>query len=218
MNENDITVTDAQNPEDNAKIKNDEHNKKKPTFLGEFFDYFELFIFSACAVLILFSFVTRLCRVDGPSMLNTLHDSEMLLVSDVFYTPERGDIIVFHQTGNDPGDLNEPIVKRVIATEGEWLHIAKNSNNLLTVTVYDENKENPFVLNESYANYENGSGIYSYPTEPFQIPEGCLFVMGDNRGNSMDSRSSAIGFVDERRVLGKVLFRLTPFDKIGVID
>ena len=219
MNENDknISATEIENADSSAGLTN-EPKKTKTTFLGEFFDYFELFIFSACAVLILFSFVTRLCRVDGPSMLNTLHDEEMLLVSDILYSPERGDIIVFHQTGNDPGDLNEPIVKRVIATEGEWIFIEKNSNGTLTVTIYDENKENPVILDETYANYENGSGYYSYPTEPFQIPEGSLFVMGDNRGNSLDSRAASIGFVDERRVLGKVLYRLTPFDRIGAVD
>ena len=217
MNENEIINTEKHSAETEDKTVKEQPAKKKTTFLGEFFDYFELFIFSACAVLILFSFVTRLCRVDGPSMLNTLHDSEMLLVSDVLYTPDNGDVIVFHQTGNDPGDLNEPIVKRVIATEGEWIHIVKNTNSL-TVTIYDENKENPRVLEESYANYEKGSGMYSYPAEPIQVPEGCVFVMGDNRGNSLDSRSSSIGFVDERRILGKVLFRLTPFDKMGAID
>ena len=88
--------------------------KKQGSFLSELFDYFELFIISACCVLILFSFFTRICRVSGDSMLNTLYNTEMLIVSDVLYTPERGDIIVFHQTGNDPGDLNEPVVKRVI--------------------------------------------------------------------------------------------------------
>ncbi len=217
MNENEINTTEIQNSDSENNISS-KQNTKKSTLLGEFFDYFELFIFSACVVLILFSFITRLCRVDGPSMLNTLHDKEMLLVSDLLYNPERGDIIVFHQTGNDPGDLNEPIVKRVIAIEGEWLHITKNSDNSLSVTVYDSNKENPIVLEEKYANYEYGPGLYSYPEEPFQIPEGCLFVMGDNRGNSLDSRSNTIGFVDQRRVLGKVLFRITPFEKIGPID
>ncbi len=211
-------VTNDLSEANNSSQPTKNPNIKKSTFLGEFFDYFELFIISACAVLILFSFVTRLCRVDGPSMLNTLHDGEMLLVSDILYNPERGDIVVFHQTGNNPGDLNEPIVKRVIATEGEWIQISKTNENTIKVTIFDKNKENPIVLEESYANYEKGPGMYSYSNEPFQIPEGCLFVMGDNRGNSMDSRSSAIGFVDERRVLGKVLFRLTPFDKFGAID
>ena len=216
MNENEIIVETTENNEQISESPKKE--KKKNSFLGEFFEYFELFIFSACAVLILFSFVTRICRVDGPSMLNTLHDSEMLIVSDFLYTPERGDIIVFHQTGDQPGDLNEPIVKRVIATEGEWMSIVKNSNNTLTVTIYDSNKENPVVLDEQYANYENGPGYYSYNGDLFEIPEDCIFVMGDNRGNSLDSRADSIGFVDNRRVLGKVICRVTPFDKFGKVD
>ncbi len=192
----------------------EQKKKKKPPFVGEFYDYFELFIISACAVLLLFSFVTRLCRVDGPSMLNSLHDGEMLLVSDVLYNPERGDIVVFHQTGT----LNEPVVKRVIATEGEWIGILKKSDDTLTVTIYDKNRENPRVLEEPYANYQVGVGPYSYTGEPIQVPEGCIFVMGDNRGNSLDSRSQTIGFVDTRRVLGKVVCRITPFDKFGSVD
>lgn len=211
MNEQNI-ITQNNEPQDNAKAP-----KKKTTLLREFFDYFELFILSACVVLILFSFVTRICRVDGPSMLHTLHDSEMLIVTDLFYTPERGDIIVFHQTGDQPNDLNEPIVKRVIATEGEWIDI-EQTHNSLTVTVYDSNKQNPIVLDEYYANYDNGTGYYQYTGYPVQVPDGCVFVMGDNRGNSQDSRALSIGFVDERRILGKVVCRVLPLDKFGAVD
>lgn len=191
--------------------------KKQGSFLSELFDYFELFIISACCVLILFSFFTRICRVSGDSMLNTLYNTEMLIVSDVLYTPERGDIIVFHQTGNDPGDLNEPVVKRVIATEGEWIDIEVGSKGLI-VTIYDSNKENPQVLQEDYANYFKGVGYYNYTGYPVQVPEGSIFVMGDNRGNSLDSRSDSIGFVDVRRVLGKVVCRVLPLDKFGTVN
>ncbi len=191
--------------------------KKKTSFLTELFDYFELFIISACCVLIIFSFVTRICRVSGDSMLNTLYDLETLIVSDVLYTPERGDIIVFHQTGDQPGDLNEPVVKRVIATEGEWIDIDLGNNRLI-VTIYDSNKENPQVLDEDYANYFKGTGYYRYTNYPVQVPEGCIFVMGDNRGNSLDSRSESIGFVDVRRVLGKVVCRVMPLDKFGTVN
>ena len=187
--------------------------KKQGSFLSELFDYFELFIISACCVLILFSFFTRICRVSGDSMLNTLYNNEMLIVSDVLYTPERGDIIVFHQTG----DLNEPVVKRVIATEGEWIDIEAGSNGLV-VTIYDSNKENPQVLQEDYANYFKGVGYYNYTEYPVKVPDGCIFVMGDNRGNSLDSRSDSIGFVDVRRVLGKVVCRVLPLDKFGTVN
>lgn len=202
----------------NIEIATDEVKAKpKTTLLKEIYDYFELFIISACAVLLLFSFATRICRVDGPSMLNTLHDSEMLLVTDLFYTPERGDIVVFHQTGDQPSDLNEPIVKRVIATEGEWIDI-KNVNGKLQVTVYNSDYKNPIILDEYYARYDDGVGYYKYDVFPVQVPQGCTFVMGDNRGNSLDSRSSSIGFVDNRRILGKVVCRLMPFDKFGKVD
>ena len=202
----------------NVEIATDEVKAKpKTTLLKEIYDYFELFIISACAVLLLFSFATRICRVDGPSMLNTLHDSEMLLVTDLFYTPERGDIVVFHQTGDQPSDLNEPIVKRVIATEGEWIDI-KNVNGKLQVTVYNSDYKNPIILDEYYARYDDGVGYYKYDVFPVQVPQGCTFVMGDNRGNSLDSRSPSIGFVDNRRILGKVVCRLMPFDKFGKVD
>lgn len=150
-------------------------------------------------------------------MLNTLHDTEMLIVSDVLYTPDHGDVIVFHQTGDQPGDLNEPVVKRVIATEGEWIDIESGGNRLI-VTIYDSNRENPRVLEEEYANYDKGIGAYKYTNYPVQVPEGCIFVMGDNRGNSLDSRSYSIGFVDVRRVLGKVICRVLPLDKFGIIN
>ena len=191
--------------------------KKKASFLGELFDYFEQFIISACCVLIVFSYFTSICRVSGDSMLNTLYDTEVLLVSDVLYTPKRGDIIVFHQTGNQPGDLNEPVVKRVIATEGEWIDIDVGDNKLI-ITIYDSNKENPRVLDEDYANYFKGVGYYSYVGYPVQVPDGSIFVMGDNRGNSLDSRSNSIGFVDSRRIIGRVICRVLPLDKLGKVN
>ncbi len=209
MNNNETSQTASANPASAPK-------KNKTSLLSEIFDYFELFIISACCVLLLFSFVTRICRVSGDSMLNTLHDTEMLIVSDILYTPERGDVIVFHQTGDQPGDLNEPVVKRVIATEREWIDIEVNGNSL-KVTIYDQNKENPQILEEPYANYFKGTGNYKYSNFPVQVPEGCIFVMGDNRGNSLDSRSQQIGFVDVRRVLGKVVCRVLPLDKLSLI-
>lgn len=222
MNDNDIIETeeggDVNTESDVNASAIDEKRSRKSNLLGDIFEYFELFIFSACAVLLLFSFVTRICRVDGPSMLNTLHDGEMLIVSDFFYKPERGDVIVFHQTGDQPGSLNEPIVKRIIATGGEWMSIVRNESGALTVIIFDENKENPVILEEEYANYDNGPGHYSYPDGLFQVPEGCLFVMGDNRGNSQDSRAQSIGFVDSRRVLGKVICRITPLSKFGKVN
>lgn len=203
--------------------------EEKQSAVAEIFDYYELCILSLCTVIILFSFFIRLCRVDGQSMEDTLKNNEMLLVSDIFYTPERGDIIVFHQTGvqnRADGEvysfsLNEPVVKRVIATEGEWIDI-KHTDGRLAVTIYDSNMENPRVLDEDYAKYfglpladPTGSTVHDYP---LQIPKGYVFVMGDNRWHSSDSRARFIGLVDTRRILGHALMRITPFDKMGAVD
>lgn len=204
--------------------KTEKSNEEKQSVIAEIFDYYELCIFSICAVIVIFSFFIRLCRVDGQSMEDTLHNNEMLLVTDVLYTPERGDVIVFHQTGGQNKDiysfsLNEPIVKRVIATAGEWIDI-QLSDGRLKVTIYDNNMENPCTLEEDYAKYSgspswNPTGYHEYP---MQIPEGYVFVMGDNRWDSTDSRSTLIGLVDTRRILGRAVLRVTPFSKFGTID
>lgn len=186
--------------------------EKKSSFISVLMDYTEIFVFSLCFVILFFSFVVRLCTVIGPSMNNTLTAGEKLLVSDVLYEPERYDIIVFHQTGEY---LNEPVVKRVIALGGETIDI-----DFTTWTVNVTDKEGKtFTLDESYMYLDRNSPLLtSTLSYPYEVPEGMLFVMGDNRNHSSDSRGNAIGLVDERRVLGKVILRLTPIDKFGSVE
>ena len=182
------------------------------------FEYLEMFTVAICAVMLLFMFVVRLCDVRGESMEKTLYQGEKLIVSDMFYTPKRGDIVIFHQTGNT---FNEPIVKRIIATEGEWVKLDfEHRPQKITVSIYDKNQNLIKVLDESDYMYLDIKEplTTAYFEGMIQVPEGCVFVMGDNRNHSADSRSRLIGFVDERRILGKVLFRILPFSKFGAVD
>jgi signal peptidase I len=179
-------------------------------FLSGIADYVEIFVVAICVVILCFSFLFRLCKVNGPSMEKTLYHNEMLLVSDLLYEPKRGDIIVFHDTGY----YNEAIVKRIIAVGGDTINIDFAT---WTVTVTDKNG-NTFVVDEDYAFFdENRHNQMSTQHYPCEIPEGKLFVMGDNRYNSSDSRFDAIGLVDEREVLGRLVCRLSPLDKFGKV-
>lgn len=189
--------------------ENSEQKKKNGVLLG-LLDVFETITFAIAVVVIIFSFFTRMCVVKGDSMNPTLIDGERLLVSDLLYEPECGDIIVFHQTGST---YNEPLVKRVIAVGGETIDIDFDT---WTVTVTDPNG-NKRILDETYAQFV-GNPLRSNQVYPLYVPEGYVFVMGDNRFNSADSRLTSIGLVDERRILGKAIIRIAPLDKFGIID
>ncbi len=186
-------------------------NSKKATAgfkaAREIYDWIEIFVITISAVLLIFTFVVRIAFVDGPSMNNTLHDREVLCVSNLFYTPAQGDIVVFQSPDSR---IDGGIVKRVIATEGQEVDI-----DFENWTVYVDGE----ALDEPYVNYIDGYDMRSYDVKfPITVPDGQIFVLGDNRNYSNDSRGSQIGCVDTRFIFGRVLFRITPLSRFGKVN
>ena len=167
-------------------------------------------------MLIVFLLVFRIIVVSGDSMRRTLVDGDyLLLLSNLFYRePQQGDVIVISKDSFDDGAA---IVKRVIATEGQTVDIDFETGDVRVDGV---------ILQEPYINNLtlNNEGAHF----PVTVAENCIFVLGDNRGVSRDSRDPAIGQIDEREVLGKALFLFLPgtdkdrsnrdFDRIGAIQ
>lgn len=156
-------------------------------------------------VTILFVFAIRLVSVVGSSMYPTLHEGDRLtLLSNCLYEPEVGDIVVLVAEDFDDG---VPLVKRVIATEGQTVDIDFNQG---LVWVDGVLQDEPYINEPTYR--DEGMEF------PLTVPDNCIFVMGDNRNHSTDSRCPAIGCVDQRYVLGKALQVVTPLSRFGGIS
>lgn len=190
----------------------------KPRRIDALFDFVEQFIFALAAVFIVTSFFFKYSNVIGDSMQNTLQSGEKLVLSSFFYDPKPGDIVVI-----DDRSLKDPIVKRVIAVGGQTVKFTHDA-------VYVDG----VMLVEDYVYTDNIRGGYKYSVVPCEalldnligyeegvyyeilVPENEVFVMGDHRNDSYDSRD--IGTLHEDAVLGKAVLRFFPFDKFGKID
>ena len=226
MNNQDYEAWEQPLEESQEPISNEQ--KKKTPWQKHVMLYLHDMVYLLAAAMVVLLLCFRVVVVSGTSMNTTLLDGDyLLLLSNAFYhDPQYGDIIV---ASKDSFENGSPIVKRVIATEGQWVDI-------------DFEKGIVFVSDDGMTTWRQLDEPYTYtPTNvqegvqfPLYVEEGCLFVMGDNRNGSRDSRSPDIGLVDKREVLGKVIFLFLPgtngtdiygqpneerdFGRIGVVD
>jgi len=168
------------------------------------YDWMQSIVMVFLAVIFLLTFVGRTMAVQYESMTPTLLDGERMIVRSIFYSPRHGDVIIFSRHDFQDGAA---LVKRVIAMEGDVVDI-----NTETGTVYVNGR----ALYEPYTNGPtNRAGDMDYP---FTVPAGHIFVIGDNRNHSQDSRHWEIGPVDEREVIGQVVAVIMPFDRAGFVS
>ncbi len=169
----------------------------------EWFEWYDAAVFGLAAIVLCFTFVVRIVTVDGHSMEPTLYSGQRVAVQSAFYKPEFGDVVVVDSYSRY-GDM---LVKRVIGVGGDVINIDFEAG-----IVY----RNGEALDESYTLTPT---TLSYDIQfPLTVPQGCVFLLGDNRNGSKDSRSSEIGCIDERDLLGKVLWRLTPLSQMGKVS
>ena len=176
--------------------------------------YLHDLVYLLAVVMIVFMLLFRIVIVSGSSMYSTLLDGDWLLVtgSVLYQEPKHGDIIVASKDSFNDG---EPIIKRVIATEGQTVDIDFEAGIVFVDGV-------PLEEDYTYTPTNAQEGIIF----PITIADGCIFVMGDNRNGSKDSRHPSIGMIDTREVLGRAVFLLFPgtdkqenreFDRIGAL-
>jgi signal peptidase I len=173
---------------------------KKLSAIQGFYEYIETFCYALALMILLFMFVFRYVSVEGDSMLYTLHDTDKLVISNLAYTPKTGDIVVVKSSP-------KPLIKRVIAVGGQKVRIDYENWEVYVDDV---------KLNETYVRRIAGVSMSRPPEAPigeFWVEEGKVFVMGDNRNNSKDSRE--LGQFSENDILGRVIFRVFPdFGKV----
>lgn len=166
-------------------------------------EWYEALISAVVILVLAFSFVFRIIQVEGESMERTLYQGQKLVVWGAGYTPARGDVVIVDSYTS----YGRPLVKRVIALGGDSVDIDFETG---VVQVNGEVLDEPYLSEPTWLSCD--------VEFPITVPEGTVFLMGDNRNNSLDSRSSKVGCIDERDILGKVLLRFLPFEDFGVIE
>lgn len=171
----------------------------------EIYEWIQCIVVALICCVLIFVFIARVIDVVGHSMVPTLQDGDKIVITRLTGDYERGDIVVLRKDTF----REEPIVKRVIAVAGQTIDIDFENG---IVYVDGEALDEPYVNELTY----DPEDFESYE-RPLLIPDGCVFVMGDNRNNSTDSRRETIGCVDTRYIMGKVIFRILPLSGVGAI-
>lgn len=178
-----------------AEIKRVNHKKRYRTVLKS--TVYTLITVAAIAVLVATLWLPVL-QIYGSSMYPTLQDGEIIFsVKTAEFEP--GDIVAFYFN-------NKILIKRVIAGPGDWVNMAEDG----TVSVNGEVLEEPYLTETAYGDTDIEL--------PYQVPDGKIFVMGDHRATSVDSRNTAVGCVAQEQVVGKILFRVWPLNQMGVVE
>ena len=181
----------------------EKHTSTQETVRGQnVFEWYEALISAALVLVLVFSLFFRIIQVDGESMVPTLQNGDKLIVWGAGYEPQRGHVVIV----DSYTAYGKPLVKRVIAKGGDVVNIDYQAG---TVSVNGEVLQEAYIAEPTYLGYD--------VTFPYTVPEGTVFVMGDNRNASLDSRSSYVGCIDERDILGKVLLCFLPFSDFGVV-
>ncbi|MEG1896248.1 MAG: signal peptidase I [Oscillospiraceae bacterium] len=171
--------------------------------MKSFYEVVESITVSFIIITFLILFAFRAVAVDGSSMNPTLNDKDRIITTNFLYTPKKGDVIIVDKNNH----LNKPLVKRVIATQGDRVKIDYTTGDVYV---------NDVILEEKYINEK----IAPQQNTQFEVTveAGHIFVMGDNRNHSSDSRDDRLGQVNVKNVLGKALFRVFPLSNIGGIN
>lgn len=199
----DIIKQDAEKAENICMNKDNDNDDNESSGVGSAFEWLDSIVVALAAVIFIFTMVLGKVEVSGNSMLNTLHDGDQLIITGYNYTPKCGDIVIIAKNASktELGRIytNKPLVKRIVAVEGQTVEI---KDGYLYV---DDVKQQ-----EDYARTLTAdNGFVGKQT----VPKDCIFVLGDNRGDSADSR--LIGFIPKQYVMGKVLCRIFPFNSIA---
>lgn len=200
--------------DDNKKDKLTSEKGKK-SFTKSFLEQLELIVVFFAIMVLVFTFVCKTCKVVGESMRETLQNGETVLIWSLFYSPDYGDVVVIH----DDEALNEPIVKRVVGLPGDKIRVEHTFDSMKTTITHADGSITVLdSANEDYVRYVDEYGAFGHYSkdETYVVNDGEVFVMGDNRLNSRDSRE--LGAYSSNQILGKVVFRIAPFNVMGAVN